>query len=317
MHTDALKLKRTVYSYQREESEEKDCNQEGKKCKISYRYQKVRRDYPINSDTFKEKEGHRNPKHWDYETQIWEKAPIFLGDYTLSSAFTEQLDDWELIPLSATNIHFSGLDNHLSGVQEYPRKRQESLYPKHFHLGAEECYLGADPQTAQIGDLKIRFYKVNTGNVSLIGTQLDKTLQSYLSSNGKSIALLETGTVKSALLLQHAYEESRRILWILRGGGIILMLIGWVKLLEEIFAGLSPNSFLVPFARKGLEVLAFVLSLFLGGLSIAGAWFLFNPLKGIGILLLCRAGGLIFWKIKKTKKADLLDEENLPPSVSS
>lgn len=86
-------------------------------------------------------------------------------------------------------------------------------------------YIGKDPQTPAVGDLRITFSTVKAGMVSVVGQQKGESLNSYTTSNGKKIALLESGQVSQDTMFANAHASNKMMTWVLRILGLILMFI--------------------------------------------------------------------------------------------
>ena len=77
-------------------------------------------------------------------------------------------------------------------------------------------YVGLDPHSPAVGDMRIRFSVVKTGTVSLVGKQSGNEMRTYKTSNNRDIALLEDGNKSSAEMFAAAHAANLQLTWILR-----------------------------------------------------------------------------------------------------
>lgn len=77
-------------------------------------------------------------------------------------------------------------------------------------------YIGLDPESPVVGDMKVRFSVVKTGAVSIVGKQSGNEMRTYKTSNNRDIALLEDGNKSSAEMFAAAHAANLQLTWILR-----------------------------------------------------------------------------------------------------
>ena len=77
-------------------------------------------------------------------------------------------------------------------------------------------YIGLDPESPAVGDMKVRFFVVKTGAVSIVGKQSGNEMLTYKTSNNRDIALLENGNKSSAEMFAAAHAANLQLTWILR-----------------------------------------------------------------------------------------------------
>ncbi len=96
--TDQIKLKRTVEMYQWEEESHTETEDEvggGQTETTTYSYHTKWSDTPIDSSSFYEQKGHRNPTTWKYQSETFVQDKITLGDLMLTDVFVNQLNTWK------------------------------------------------------------------------------------------------------------------------------------------------------------------------------------------------------------------------------
>lgn len=275
-----LKLIRKVEMYQWEEEEHTETEDNlgwSQTTTTTYTYNKVWKDYPIDSSKFQKSSEYVNPQ-WKYEEETYAKDPILLWAYTLTTAYVNMLNDEKALSLSWQNIvaisWMQQLDNLL--------------------------YFWNDMSNPEIGDMKISFYTVKTWKASAVGQQVNETLRPYMTSNHRSISLLEQGDVPVYELFAHAYDANSLMTWILRWVGFLLL---WIAF-SMIFSIIDTLADVVPFiwnivgAATGL--VTFCLALIVWIVTVAIAWLAVRPIYGIFALVVIIA--IICWMVYMKKK---------------
>jgi hypothetical protein len=161
-------------------------------------------------------------------------------------------------------------------------------------------YFWNDMSNPEIGDMKISFYTVKTWKASAVGQQVNETLRPYMTSNHRSISLLEQGDVPVYELFAHAYDANSLMTWILRWVGFLLL---WIAF-SMIFSIIDTLADVVPFiwnivgAATGL--VTFCLALIVWILTVVIAWLAVRPIYGIIGLVAIIA--IICWMVYMKKK---------------
>lgn len=289
MSQPAIKLSRHVEMYQWVEEKKTKTEKKagGKKVKTtSYTYKRAWKDSLQESDGFKKKKGHRNPATMMYEGKEWRSENVKVGAFHLPSMLTAKIHKYEelVVPPSV--------------VSQVPAKFREEA-----HVQDGKLYLGFDPKTPEIGDMRVSFKVVKSDiPVSLVAQQTGATLTSYQIPDGDALALLSLGTKTSQEMFTSAMEANVMMTWILRLAGIIMMFAG----LMMVFKPLVTIADVVPLFGDMLQlglglfcgILAFTLSFF----TISAAWLFYRPLIGVPLLAVAVAG-LVALVVMGRKKA--------------
>lgn len=293
--TDGLKLERRVEMYQRVEEStttRKDNIWWSETTTTTYQYKKQWEDRAIDSSKFHESTNHENPVIWEYMPQTREKSPILLGDYTLTSSFTNQITNKTPIWLDAQEVIIP---------EKYKEASLDNL--KKTHLSNSSIYIGADPQQAEIGDVKISFLTTNTWEISVIGQQKDWELIKYTTSNGKSISMLKNGKVGIDIMFATAEKTSKIRTWAKRASGLLLM-FAWFSML---FAFVITLAKVIPalsrFLWFGVSIIALLLTVVIGWGMIALSRIAARPIIWITMLVIIIwvvTTAIIFGKKKTT-----------------
>ena len=284
----ALKLMRVVDMYQWKETSQNNTKKKpggGTETVKTFTYSKAWSDKVVNSSDFKEPTGHQNPASLPYESTDQITDVITLGAFTLSPSLVGKINNFELLSL--------GSDTPLP----------ESLKSKaRVHDGG--FYIGSDPASAQIGDVRIKFKVAKPAEVSVIAKQVGNTFGPYHTKAGGDIELLQAGVHTGEAMIQTVQASNSMLTWILRLVGFIVMLVG----LNMIFRLVSVLADVLPIlgdiVGAGTGLIAFLLAAILSLITIAVAWVVFRPL--LGIILIVIAVGLavaIKGKLKSAKAA--------------
>ncbi len=282
----ALKLRRVVEMYQwREESSshtEKKLGG-GNETTTTYTYDKVWSQDLIRSADFKKPEGHQNPGSMAYQTTEKLAAPITLGAFTLPPSLAGEINRFEPLPLAA----------------DIPLAEP---FKGRFHDSG--LYLGSNPASPEIGDLRIRFEVAPFTDVSVMARQVGRTFEAFQTKTGNNIEMLQTGTHGPGQMIQHAQDSNRLLTWVLRLLGFIAMFIG----LGMLFRPLSILADVVPILGSivgaGTGLISLLLAAVFSLATIATAWVVYRPLIGIALLAAAIAlTMLIKGKLRTAKRA--------------
>lgn len=276
----ALKLRRQVETYQWQESsrsEEKKQLGGSTETVTTYSYAKVWSSSKINSANFKNSAGHENPAIYPYENRTWTAATIKVGEYTLSDAHTKNMNAFTDLDISTAEIP--------EGLSRLGR-----------HL-----YYGKDPNNANIGDQRISFQVVKPQPYSVVGRLSGSTLVEHVSSNGRSIALIQAGSHTADTLFESAKSSNAMLTWVLRLVGTVLLMMAFSMILKP----LSVVADVVPIIGNIVEMGTGFVSAIIAGIialvTICIAWVFYRPLVAVALLVV--VAGLVYWFMRRAKSA--------------
>jgi hypothetical protein len=175
----AIKLRRKVEMYQWEEKKESKTQKKlggGSETVTTYSYDKTWSDRPIDSSSFKEAGDHQNPSSMPYESRDAQAEHVTLGAFTLTPSLIAKMDDYEAVPVNEQTLAQVPGD-----LKSKPKVNNNSFY------------VGADPQSAQIGDTRITFSAVAPEDVSVVSKQTGTSFEPYRASAGMDIEMLKRG----------------------------------------------------------------------------------------------------------------------------
>jgi hypothetical protein len=285
--SDALKLRRKVEFYQWKEDERTETKKKlggGEEKITTYEYTKVWSDRPINSSNFHKSQEYKNPKP-ALETDEWVKKEIRLEAFTLSSALAGQINNFSALSAKAD--------------AELPQE----VAGKKLHKEGSGFYVGVDPATPAIGDLRVTHEVALPGPVSVIAVQSGNTFNPFTAKAGGTIEMLSTGTVTAESMFAEAHASNKILTWVLRLVGTLVMFIGFTLL----FRPLSVLADVVPFIGNivgvGTGFVALLLSVPLSLLTISVAWIVYRPLIGIPLAIVAVLGFVfLIYKLISQKK---------------
>lgn len=280
---EALKLKRKVEMYQWKETTETSSKKKlgGKEeTTTTYSYNKLWAEGRIDSSRFKKPSGHENPSA-ALSSQTWTATPITVGAFTLSSDLVSQIDQYSPLPVTEPQGEMAPVNG---------RKTQ---------LSGGSLYIGNDPGTPAVGDLRVSFQSAMPTDVSIIAQQTGQGFSPFKGKSGTSISMLHHGTHTADAMFTRAQESNKIFTWILRAVGFGLMFIGF----SLIFKPLSVVADVLPIAGDivgvGTGIVAFLLAAPLSLITISIAWVFYRPLVGVPLLVLAGVG--LFFLFKKLK----------------
>lgn len=276
----ALKLKRDVEMYQwvEEEKETKEKQIGGsEKTTTTYEYLKKWVDIVVNSDDFKVKEGHSNPSGFPYSPYTISASEAKIGAFILSSDLISQIN--EFTPYSLNNFDSQSHRN-ARMVNEGNGNHGDGIIQK--------IYIGkGEPANPEIGDVKVSFKTVNSGNrYSIIAKQIKNTFEPFTSKSGISIQMVSPGVVSAEQMFSSAQKGNTITTWILRLIGFLMMFGGISLIFKPLVVLADVLPFLGNLLNLGLSLFSGVVSFGLSLITIALAWIFYRPALGITLLVI-------------------------------
>ena len=282
----AVKLIRDVEMYQWKEEEKSETRKKlggGEETVTTYTYEKAWSSDAIDSSQFQQSAGHENPGGFPVQANTVVADPVRLGAFQLSPEQVDQLTDAQDLPVNDA----------MAAALPEPMREQVQVSGGVF-------YMGENPSSPQIGDVRIRFRVVRPSAASVVGVQTGSTFAPYQAEAGDTVLLVEEGTHGAAEMFQTAQKANAVMTWILRAVGWFLMFIG----LTMVFKPISVFGDVVPLfgtmLGAGLGIFSFLISAALSTLTIAISWLFVRPL--LGITLLAVAVAAIVWLVRLGRK---------------
>ena len=292
---EALKLRRAAEYYQWDEDVKTETKKKlggGEETVKTYNYTKKWSNKPIDSSNFKRQGGHQNPSPAVAE-ETWTANPITVGEFTLSSGLVGQIG------------------NFTSYSSEGETEVSETIAGMKVTLEGGTFYLGENPGSPEVGDIRVTHKVALPGEVSVVAAQAGTGLEPFTADAGGTIDMLEVGKHSAASMFEAAQQSNTIMTWVLRGVGILLMFIGF----SMLFKPLSVLADVVPLfgtiVGAGTGIIAFLITIVISFFVISVAWIFYRPLIGIPLILVAVAG-LAF--LIKTLMAQKKRQAGLAPS---
>ncbi len=265
--TSGLKLVRAVEMYQWRQDKHTETRNKlggGQETVTTYAYSRVWSDSRNDSSAFRQPSGHANPP-MAFTRREFVAADAKLGAFSLPADLIGQLGDGAKFDVDPTSLP----------AQAGQTPRQQVVD------GA--IYVGANPGEPRVGDLKISYSLAPNGPVSAIARQAGASLAPYQTKAGGTLYIIDPGQLDAAQMFKQAESENAVMTWIIRGVALVAMWIG----LALAFSPLSALAAVIPFLGSlvavGAGLASFVLTLVIGPLMVAIAWFAVRPLMSIAI----------------------------------
>ncbi|CAH1784094.1 unnamed protein product, partial [Owenia fusiformis] len=272
----AVKLKRNVEMYQWVEHEHKREINEGSntRTETTYSYSQEWRSDVVNSGSFSSPYNHQNPNSMPVQTSMKQANEVQVGNFYLSTNLLSKLSGFKkLMP------------------REAPKDPSIFLLDGTFYHGSGQL------TNPQVGDLRVTFHYAGLSGaesaslgppdvVSVIARQSGNSLSKYETEAGDDLEMLYMGQLTAEQIFQKEHMHNKVVTWGVRGGGWLLMFIGfgcftslittlvdWIPIVRELVA-------------KGVTTMNLFLSISLSLTVIALGWIRYRPLLGMTILAL-------------------------------
>lgn len=283
-----LRLERLVEMYQWHEETTSETHEKPgghSETITTYRYAKGWHEGLISSASFHAPSGHANPPDMPVSSQTWQAQTVTVGAFRLSASLRSALTMVHPLPPS-----------------EIGRALPERLAGLPLSVRGDWLYLGKNPESPQIGDMRIRFSEAEPAVITLISQQYGDSFVPFATPTGE-VELVQYGQVEAASLFRTANDDNALLTWGLRLVGLLVMLFGFragMDILEVLASVIPPLGTLVD---VGVTLLALVMALTGSVLTIAIAWLAYRPLIGGALIVLAIliAGGS--WLLRQRRQA--------------
>ena len=340
----AINISRRVEYYQWQEHSRQEKRKKlggGEETVTTYTYTKEWVDGPTDSGSFKDPEYQgRNKVLAEYEDETLYAPNVTFGAYTLPNFLKHSIGG--AVPLDLVldedrkKAIFEGLsvepgpvgnamlpagnavlpakgssdpasadaasgDAASSAVQPVQLVQPQDRY---VHAQGNVLYLGENPGSPQIGDVRVTFSQTPPADVSIIAQVVGNTFEEFTASNGYTFSRLNMGTVGMERMFAGAESDNAMMAWILRVVGTIVVIVGLGTILHPLSVIADVIPILGSIVGAGTGLVAFLLGLAWSLLVIAVAWIRFRPVLAVsllgGVVVLL---GLLFVKGRKGRAA--------------
>lgn len=294
----AISVKRNAEYYQWHETkteETKEMKDGSEKKKITYDYNKGWSPSPINSSKFKKTHGHTNVVLADIDDDVQWAENVSFGAYNLSLSMIHSIDTYEPFKIDLSDDLMRQLDKTTQASYEryYERKDGSSTDNHYVHVNDNQLYLGLEPGSPMIGDVRVSFEKVAPAHeVTIVGVVAGDSFLPFRAKNGYTLEKLVMGKKDMDQFFEDEQTSNTLKTWMLRILGI-MMVIGGLKL---IFGFVETLLKIVPFLSSiigwGVGVICTVLGFVWSMIVIAIAWLFYRPILSITLLVIA---GFLIW----------------------
>jgi hypothetical protein len=285
-----LKLRRKVEMFQWIESSstEKKVELGGSETQVTtYKYAQDWSTEAQNSAEFEESEDHQNPS-MEVASETFTVPSANLGAFVL---------DQNIIGSIGSSQPYLLGDNVLDDVQAAVGAGMRAS------IVNGTIYLGSNPRQPTIGDYRISYEFTPAGQTSIIAAQKGNGLTNYQTQSGDSLLLVDAGIVAPEEMFEGAAAGNNMFTWILRIVGIVLLIAGFGAILGPLSVIASVLPFLGSIMGFGTGIIAGILGVALGAVTIGTAWLFYRPLTALLIFAVAALiiGGLVY--LGRRKKA--------------
>ena len=270
-----LKLSRRVEMYQ---WTEKESNSGGER---KYTYSRNWETSPVSSRDFQYTLGHTNPPFPAYQTQEFGAADATIGGFPVGATAVLRLRALEPFPAP------------LSGLP-----KAQATAGRLTQLVGGQYYVGTDPGSPRVGDVRITYHVEPEGSASFIGVQQADGLQAYRATNGEEVLLGYPGLLSADQVIAKGQNDNALMTWILRVAGLLGLLFGFWMLFMPVNLLASYVPLLGSLVSGATFVVAAAATIVVGPTVIAIAWLAYRPLFSLSLIVVaCMAGfGLYLWR---------------------
>ena len=281
---DVIKLKRRVEIFQWVEDKSSSTHKKvggSEETVTEYRYKKKWDERIHDSSHFHHPQGHENPK------PIISRAEFLahdasLGAFRLPEFLLAQWNNFRTHELPDPSASSKALN------------RQATVQDKWLVLSSK-------PTDPEVGDARVQFESIRTGEASVLARQVKETFEPYVTSYGTDIARITSGVQSKEAMFAAAEAANKFLAWLLRVVGFVLMLIGFSALMQplKVLADVVPLAGSIVGAGTGF--VALLLSAIGSSVTISLAWIWYRPALGITLLALALGGAFLLVRALRKK----------------
>lgn len=269
--SDALRLLRSVEMYQWKEESKTETRKTlggGEETVTTYTYRRVWADLRHDSSRFRQPAGHENPP-MRYQGFAVATREATLGAFRPGVQVLQQLPASEPVRVDAA-------------IADAVRARLG--VPAHAADG--RLYLGDNPGSPRIGDLRITFTTAPQGPVSIIGQQTGTDFTQYQTKAGDRLLMVRPGVRSADEMFKAARDENRVLTWVLRLIGAVVMFAGFAMVLQPLVTVADVVPLIGNILGAGTSLVSLFLTALLAPLVIAVAWLWYRPLVSVAAIVI-------------------------------
>ena len=299
LSVNAISMKRKVEYYQWHETkteETKEKSDGSEKKIVTYDYRRDWSSTPIGSSKFKQHYGHVNVVLAEFEDGEQWAEHVSFGAYSLNNSLIHSINTYEPLRPELSDDVLRQLDKTIQASYERHYTKKEGLNSNdlnYVHVSDNQLYLGLEPGSPTVGDVRIKFERVAPSHeVTVVAVVNGDGFGPFKAKNGYMLEKLVMGKKDMDQFFEDEQETNTFNTWAYRILGII-MVIGALKL---IFGFVVTLTKIVPFLSTivgwGVGVICTVLGVVWSLIVIAIAWLFYRPIVGIALLVIA---GILVW----------------------
>lgn len=299
LSVNAISMKRKVEYYQWHETkteETKEKSDGSEKKIVTYDYRRDWSSTPIGSSKFKQHYGHVNVVLAEFEDGEQWAEHVSFGAYSLNNSLIHSINTYEPLRPDLSDDVLRQLDKTIQASYERHYTKKEGLNSNdlnYVHVSDNQLYLGLEPGSPTVGDVRIKFERVAPSHeVTVVAVVNGDGFGPFKAKNGYMLEKLVMGKKDMDQFFEDEQETNTFNTWAYRILGII-MVIGALKL---IFGFVVTLTKIVPFLSTivgwGVGVICTVLGVVWSLIVIAIAWLFYRPIVGIALLVIA---GILVW----------------------
>ena len=304
----AIKLIRNAEYYQwveHTDTQTKDKVGGGQETITTYTYSKEWVSSPQNSSSFEDPDyrGIDNDVLLHVENKSMMAQNVSFGAYKFPESLTSQMNKTQPFNIELKPEVIQQYET------EFHNQYNVSSSVNFMHPNGNVLYIGANPNSPTVGDVRVTYQEVLPGEVSILAKVNGNTFEKYIAKNGYGLITLADGNVSMDEIFSNERSSNKTMGWILRLIGVLFVFFGFKNIFNIITALLKVLPFLGNIANLGVNLVSGVLALAWSLVVIAIAWLFYRPALGISLLIVA---GVLIWflsKKSKAKKAELAAAE--------
>ena len=285
----ALMLRRHSEMYQWVEKKESSSSKNmggSETTETKYTYVKEWADKHIDSNDFRKPQEHTNPEEFNYPSESWVSEEATIGNFQLGEELIQKLGANKKIAIDIPESEDSEESEAIGAVV------------------GDYYYIGENSEEPAVGDIRISYFISPVGEVSVVAAQSDSALIPYVSRNGTSIALIQSGKHSSDSLFTTAQQENTIITWLIRLGGAFLTIIGLMMFMQILPVIGDVVPFIGSVIGFGTGLVSLVFGLAISSTTIALAWIAYRPVIACSIIVVAvMMIGFLYRQRKPQEKA--------------
>ena len=282
------RLRRTVEMYQWVEHRETrtSSNTGGSQTRTTrIRYERAWRAEAVDSSQFDQPRDHANPP-LPTRSHTFDARAVTVGVRSLTPSLITQIEGFRPLPVQPAQSPA------LAALGRPVRAHESGLY------------VGADPVSPVIGDLRVRWEVAPAAPVTVLAAQQGNTFADWRTPSGRTLEQnLEMGAVSAAQMFTNLETGNVVLTWVLRFVGWLLMFAGISMVTRPLVVVADVLPFLGSLVGAGSGLFAFLVSAPLSLLTVAMGWIAYRPLLGAGLLALGVGIAVVFGKLAAAKGA--------------